>query len=102
MKATTKEAAAPVLPSTLEEKLERAIHLQHLIWNVKPLYAEFDELILALKKEKGKIPPIVEYKGRPYQLKLKNNFAGKNVAYGHGAVRRFELEIKSVKPKKSA
>lgn len=96
----TASAAVDLEKMSLAEKLDLAVHLQHRIWNAKKLYAQMDELAMHLKKKKEKVPVVHEYKGRPYAMKLKRNFSGRNVEYGHGAVRLVELEVKPIKKKK--
>jgi hypothetical protein len=78
---------------SVKEKCQRALMLKKGLEGYKEDYAELDELTLELKDE----PELAAH-----GLMVIDNFAEKNVQWGHGSVRRFELKIVAAPKAKAA
>jgi hypothetical protein len=76
--------------SIIAAKVKRLKQVEKSIEKNKALYAELDQLTFDLKDEN-----LAEH-----GLKCIDNFEEKNVQFGHGAVRRYEIvEVKPAKGK---
>jgi hypothetical protein len=72
--------------------LAELISLKLKLEEMKPLYSRYDELLqMALNHDK--VPPVTDYEGRKWSIKLVDNFDLKNTSWKSVAIRRFDLAI---------
>lgn len=70
--------------------IERALKIQQQLEENKPLYKEFDQIVMKLASE-GFTHDTLDN----LEIEVVDNFADKNTSYKVAAVKRFDLKVKA-------